>query len=185
MHYQREPDSEVKVVRCVKGCIWDVIIDIRPNSPSYCRWQIFELSSVTRDQLYIPQGFAHGFQTLSDDVEVNYLISLPYSPQSACGIRFTMIRFSTLLGRLRLPKYRRGIYTGRTSFVKRVGVQIVDASLVAAPRQRNTRRRRSRGPDTPNWKAKPAKLRHKDRDARGTVKYTKAKPREDGLDARR
>jgi dTDP-4-dehydrorhamnose 3,5-epimerase len=87
MHYQSEPHSEVKVVRCVKGIIWDVIIDIRPDSSTYRRWQSFELSSATGNQLYIPKGFAHGFQTLTDDVEVNYLISEPYSPQSACGVR--------------------------------------------------------------------------------------------------
>jgi dTDP-4-dehydrorhamnose 3,5-epimerase len=88
MHYQREPHSEVKVVRCIKGIIWDVIIDIRPDSPTYRRWQNFELSSARGDQLYIPKGFAHGFLTLSDDVEVNYLISEFYSPQSARGIRY-------------------------------------------------------------------------------------------------
>jgi dTDP-4-dehydrorhamnose 3,5-epimerase len=88
MHYQREPDSEVKVVRCLKGSIWDVIIDIRPDSPTYCQWSKFELSSDSGDQLYIPAGFAHGFQTLCDDVLLNYLISAPYAPQSACGIRY-------------------------------------------------------------------------------------------------
>jgi dTDP-4-dehydrorhamnose 3,5-epimerase len=87
MHYQREPHSEVKVVRCVKGGIWDVVIDIRPCSPTYRRWQAFELSSVNGNQLYIPKGFAHGFQTLSDDVEVSYLISAPYSPEHSIGIR--------------------------------------------------------------------------------------------------
>jgi dTDP-4-dehydrorhamnose 3,5-epimerase len=87
MHYQRDPDSEAKLVRCVKGTIWDVIIDIRPGSPTYRRWQAFELSSANRNQLYIPKGFAHGFQTLSDDVEVNYLISVPFSPKSSFGIR--------------------------------------------------------------------------------------------------
>jgi len=87
MHYQREPHSEVKLVRCVQGAIWDVIIDIRPHSPTYRQWEGFELSSANRYQLYIPKGFAHGFQTLSDDVEVNYLISAPYSPQSSFGIR--------------------------------------------------------------------------------------------------
>jgi len=87
MHYQREPHSEVKLVRCLRGKIWDVIIDIRPTSPTYRRWQNFELSGTNNYQLYIPKGFAHGFQTLSDDVEVSYLISEPYSPQSACGIR--------------------------------------------------------------------------------------------------
>jgi dTDP-4-dehydrorhamnose 3,5-epimerase len=88
MHYQREPHSEAKLVRCTKGVIWDVIIDIRPESPTYCRWQEFELSSVNDCQLYVPKGFAHGFQTLSDDVEVNYLISAPYEPGSAHGIRY-------------------------------------------------------------------------------------------------
>jgi dTDP-4-dehydrorhamnose 3,5-epimerase len=88
MHYQREPHSEAKLVRCVKGTIWDVIIDIRPDSPTYRQWQGFELSSMNGDQLYIPKGLAHGFQTLSSDVEVNYLISEPYAPQSASGIRY-------------------------------------------------------------------------------------------------
>ena len=88
LHYQREPHSEAKVVRCLKGVIWDVIIDIRPDSPTYLRWQQFELSSENGHQLYVPAGFAHGYQTLCDDVEVNYLISVPYAPQSACGIRY-------------------------------------------------------------------------------------------------
>ena len=87
MHYQREPHSEVKLVRCTKGTIWDVIIDIRPTSPTFRQWQAFELSDVNGRQLYIPKGFAHGFQTLSDDVEVNYLISEPYMPESATGLR--------------------------------------------------------------------------------------------------
>ena len=87
MHYQHEPHSEVKLVRCLKGAIWDVIIDIRPGSPTYRRWQAFELSDTNSRQLYIPQGFAHGFQTLSHDVEVNYLISQPYVQEAATGIR--------------------------------------------------------------------------------------------------
>ena len=88
MHYQREPGSEVKLVRCTQGIILDVIIDIRPDSPTYRQWQKFELSATNRHQLYIPRGFAHGFQTLSDDVEVNYLISAPHRPDLACGIRY-------------------------------------------------------------------------------------------------
>jgi dTDP-4-dehydrorhamnose 3,5-epimerase len=87
MHYQHEPHSEVKLVRCLKGAIWDVIIDIRPGSPTYRRWQAFELSDTNSRQLYIPQGFAHGFQTLSHDVELNYLISQPYVQEAATGIR--------------------------------------------------------------------------------------------------
>jgi dTDP-4-dehydrorhamnose 3,5-epimerase len=87
MHYQSAPHFEVKLVRCVRGTIWDVIIDIRPASPTYLKWQAFELSSGNNYQLYIPKGFAHGFQTLSDDVEVNYLISEAFEPRSARGIR--------------------------------------------------------------------------------------------------
>jgi dTDP-4-dehydrorhamnose 3,5-epimerase len=87
MHYQREPHSEVKLVRCLKGAIWDVIIDIRKDSPTYRRWQAFELSGSNNRQIYIPKGFAHGFQTLSDDTEVSYLISELYVPESASGIR--------------------------------------------------------------------------------------------------
>ena len=88
MHYQRDPHSEVKLVRCVNGAIWDVIIDIRPGSPTYRKWQGFELSGVNGHQLYIPKGFAHGFQTLTADVVVNYLISEPYEPRSASGLRY-------------------------------------------------------------------------------------------------
>jgi dTDP-4-dehydrorhamnose 3,5-epimerase len=88
MHYQREPHSEVKLVRCLKGAIWDVIIDIRRDSPTYRRWQAFELSESNNRQIYIPKGFAHGFQTLSDSAEVNYLISEPYVPDFAVGIRY-------------------------------------------------------------------------------------------------
>ena len=88
MHYQREPHNEVKLVRCIKGAIWDVIIDIRPNSRTYRRWQAFELSESNGTQLYIPKGFAHGFQTLRANVEVNYLISEPYTATAALGIRY-------------------------------------------------------------------------------------------------
>ena len=94
MHYQREPHSEVKLVRCLKGSIWDVIIDIRPNSPTYRRWQGFDLADADGRQLYIPKGFAHGFQTLSDGAEVSYLISEPYDCEAACGIRYDDLSFS-------------------------------------------------------------------------------------------
>jgi dTDP-4-dehydrorhamnose 3,5-epimerase len=87
MHYQRSPHCEVKLVRCVKGTIWDVIIDIRPDSPTYRRWQGFELSESNGRQLYIPKGFAHGFQTLSEGVDVHYLISERHVAEAARGIR--------------------------------------------------------------------------------------------------
>jgi dTDP-4-dehydrorhamnose 3,5-epimerase len=93
MHFQRYPHSEVKLVRCVKGAIWDVIIDIRPASPTYCRWQAFELTDQNGLQLYIPKGFAHGFQTLSDAAIINYMISERYSPDSATGFRHNDPRF--------------------------------------------------------------------------------------------
>ena len=88
MHYQREPHSEAKLVRCTKGAIWDVIIDIRAASPTYRQWEAFELSDSNISQLYVPKGFAHGFQTLTDDVEVSYLISEPYIPEAADGLQY-------------------------------------------------------------------------------------------------
>jgi len=88
LHYQRDPHAEAKLVRCTQGAILDVVIDIRLDSPTYRRWQEFELSSVNGHQLYIPKGFAHGFQTLSNNAEVNYLISTAYKPESAHGIRY-------------------------------------------------------------------------------------------------
>jgi dTDP-4-dehydrorhamnose 3,5-epimerase len=88
MHYQRAPHGEIKVVSCLKGAIWDVIIDLRPESPSYRRWQGFELTGENRSQLYVPAGFAHGFQTLRDDTEVGYLISAFYAPAAATGVRY-------------------------------------------------------------------------------------------------
>lgn len=88
MHFQRAPHGEVKVVSCLKGAIWDVIIDLRPGSSSYRQWQGFELTAQNRRQLYVPEGFAHGFQTLCDDTEVGYLISAFYAPEAACGVRY-------------------------------------------------------------------------------------------------
>ena len=88
MHFQRAPASEVKVVSCLKGAIYDVVIDLRASSPTHGRWQGFELSAENRRRLYIPVGFAHGFQTLTDDVEVGYLISEFYAPEAAAGVRF-------------------------------------------------------------------------------------------------
>src|ERR1019366_2103191 len=88
MHFQAPPHGEVKIVECLKGAIWDVIIDIRPQSPSFGQWRSFELNAENRRQLYIPAGFAHGFESLSDDTEVRYLISAFYEPSSSSGIRY-------------------------------------------------------------------------------------------------
>lgn len=86
LHFQRAPHAEVKVVRCHKGRIFDVIVDLRPASPAFKRWQGFELSAETRRALYIPEGFAHGFQSLEDGVEVGYLISAFYEASAAAGV---------------------------------------------------------------------------------------------------
>jgi dTDP-4-dehydrorhamnose 3,5-epimerase len=94
MHFQTVPHSEVKVVDCVKGAIWDVIIDLRPRSPTYRRWQGFELTAESHRQLYIPAGYAHGFQTLSDDTEVHYLISTFYEASAVRGLRYNDSSFA-------------------------------------------------------------------------------------------
>jgi len=88
MHFQRQPHGEVKLVRVVRGAIVDVIIDLRRDSPSYGRWEAFELSAVNRRMLYIPVGFAHGFQTLEDHTDVVYQVSHPYTPGAEGGVRW-------------------------------------------------------------------------------------------------
>ena len=88
IHYQRAPHGEVKVVRCLQGAVWDVIVDLRPESRSYRQWQAFELSAANRRQIYIPRGCGHGFQSLTADAEIAYLISTRYEPAAASGVRF-------------------------------------------------------------------------------------------------
>jgi dTDP-4-dehydrorhamnose 3,5-epimerase len=87
MHFQRGSAAEVKVVSCVRGAIFDVVIDLIKGSPTFGSWQGFELTAENRSRLYIPAGMAHGFQTLTDGVEVEYLMSEYYSPGQAFGIR--------------------------------------------------------------------------------------------------
>ena len=87
MHFQQAPFAEVKLVSCSAGAVLDVIIDLRAGSPTYAQWAEFTLSAQNRHRLYVPAGFAHGFQTLSDDAEVNYLISAFHAPQAARGVR--------------------------------------------------------------------------------------------------
>lgn len=88
MHFQRAPHGEVKLVRVVAGAIWDAIIDLRAGSPTFGRWQGFELSEENRRVLYVPEGFAHGFQTLTDRAEVTYQVSHPYVPGAEGGVRW-------------------------------------------------------------------------------------------------
>ncbi len=87
LHFQRAPHEETKLVRCVRGAIFDVIVDLRPASPTFRQWQGFELTPEDGRQLYIPKGFAHGFQTLVTDCEAGYLISAFHAPESASGVR--------------------------------------------------------------------------------------------------
>lgn len=88
MHYQLRPYAEAKLIRCLRGAIVDVIVDIRADSPTYLKYQMFELTDQNRHQLYVPPGFAHSFQTLTDDVEVSYLVSSPYAPEYERGLRY-------------------------------------------------------------------------------------------------
>jgi dTDP-4-dehydrorhamnose 3,5-epimerase len=88
MHYQAEPHGESKLVRCVRGAIFDVAIDLRLDSPAFRRWHGVELSADNRRALYIPAGMAHGFQTLSDDCEVLYQMGSPYVPEAGRGVRW-------------------------------------------------------------------------------------------------
>jgi dTDP-4-dehydrorhamnose 3,5-epimerase len=88
LHFQRPPREETKIVRCTRGGIFDVIVDLRPQSPSYLRWEGFNLTAENRKALYVPKGFAHGFQTLNDNAEIVYQISEFYAPNSAGGYRY-------------------------------------------------------------------------------------------------
>ena len=82
MHFQHPPHSEMKLVNCIRGAVWDVAIDLRAGSPTFLKWHAEELSAENRRSLLIPEGFAHGFQTLTDDCELLYLHSVPYAPAS-------------------------------------------------------------------------------------------------------
>jgi dTDP-4-dehydrorhamnose 3,5-epimerase len=88
LHFQRPPHEETKIVRCARGAIFDVIVDLRPRSQSYLQWQGFELTAENRRAVYIPKGFAHGFQTLAEHSEITYQISTLYAPESAGGYRY-------------------------------------------------------------------------------------------------
>ena len=88
LHFQRPPMAEAKVVRCLSGAIWDVLVDLRMGSPSFGKWLGFELNDVNRTMLYIPKGFAHGFQTLKPDTELLYLHTESYSPEHEGGLKY-------------------------------------------------------------------------------------------------
>ena len=88
MHYQKAPHAEVKMVRCVNGAIFDAIIDLRPGSATYLQWTSVELTRENHRMLYVPEGFAHGYQALSDDSEVLYLVTAFYAPSHEAAIRW-------------------------------------------------------------------------------------------------
>lgn len=88
MHYQSPPWEEDKLVRVTRGAVFDVALDLRASSPGFCCWHGIELTAENRLALYIPKGFAHGFQTLEDDTEILYQMTVAYHPESACGVRW-------------------------------------------------------------------------------------------------
>ena len=98
MHYQAPPNAEAKLIRCTRGAICDVIVDLRPESPTRSRHMMVELSAENRLMLYVPELFAHGFQTLADDTEVFYQMSEFHAPENARGFRWDDPSFA-----IRLP----------------------------------------------------------------------------------
>ena len=88
MHLQEPPHAQVKLVRCTKGAVFDVIIDLRPDSPTYKQWVGETLTEENRLMLYVPEGFLHGFQTLKENSEVFYQVSHVYTPESEFGVRW-------------------------------------------------------------------------------------------------
>lgn len=96
MHFQAPPDAELKLVRCLKGKIWDVVVDLRSNSPSFLHWHAEELSQNNARMLVIPEGCAHGFQALEPDSELLYLHTAFYSPAAESGVRHDDPRINIL-----------------------------------------------------------------------------------------
>jgi dTDP-4-dehydrorhamnose 3,5-epimerase len=88
LHFQTAPHAEAKLVHCTRGSIYDVIIDLRPDSPTFTHWSATELTPDNDLMVYVPEGFAHGFQTLQDGSEVFYQMSTPYARDSATGVRW-------------------------------------------------------------------------------------------------
>jgi dTDP-4-dehydrorhamnose 3,5-epimerase len=93
LHYQLAPSAEVKVVRCIRGALWDAIVDIRPGSETFGKWFGAELSAENRRMMYVPRGFAHAILTLEEDTEALYLVSDFYAPGEERGVRWNDPRF--------------------------------------------------------------------------------------------
>jgi dTDP-4-dehydrorhamnose 3,5-epimerase len=88
MHYQAEPKPEIKLIRCSAGAVYDVLVDVRRDSPTFGKWESFELTAMNRRTLYVPGGIAHGFQCLADNSELFYQMSEFYYPELARGVRW-------------------------------------------------------------------------------------------------
>ena len=88
MHFQYPPNCEVKIVKCLRGAIWDCIVDVRRDSPTFLQWVGVELTEDNHQMIYIPEGFAHGFQALTNDVEIIYFVSEFYASDNEGGLRF-------------------------------------------------------------------------------------------------
>ena len=88
MHLQRAPHAETKLVRCTRGAVFDAVVDLRPDSPTFARWTAVELSAGDGQMLLVPAGFAHGYLTLADDTEVFYQVTEEYHPESETGLRW-------------------------------------------------------------------------------------------------
>ena len=88
LHFQHPPRADTRLVRCIRGQVFDVMVDLRQESPTFLEWYAHELAPTNNTMLYVPEGFAHGFQTLEPDCELLYLHSEPYSPKHEGGIRF-------------------------------------------------------------------------------------------------
>jgi dTDP-4-dehydrorhamnose 3,5-epimerase len=88
LHFQAAPHAESKLVRCTRGAVYDVIVDLRPGSPTHTRWVGVELTAQNDAMLYVPKGFAHGYQTLVDETETSYLMSEYHEPSAASGVRW-------------------------------------------------------------------------------------------------
>lgn len=94
MHFQKSPKAEDKIVQCLRGAIYDVAIDLRPNSPTYGRWEAQELTEDNKKMFLVPKGFAHGFQAIADNCEIQYFVSEFYSPECESGVRWNDPKFN-------------------------------------------------------------------------------------------
>ena len=124
MHYQIAPYEETKIVRCTQGAIYDVIIDLRPDARTFSQWVALELTSENRQMIYIPEGFAHGFQTLADNTEVFYQISELYAPEHARGVRWNDPAFG-----IQWPEYQRILSRRDRDYPDFAGKRAIDNGL--------------------------------------------------------